>query len=327
MAKILPFSHAPTAEDEARQWVIRIDRSKLSVEERSQLHQWLAADPRHGELLDLHAKLWHAAEKARAPARPARAAAANTSYWVHGGRAAGVALACAAALAVWYGPFGAGQDKANVLQTAAGQHQRYAASDGSHIELNTRSKAIVNYAPRQRQVELVSGEGFFEVAKDKNRPFTVVAGSTTVQAIGTRFSVHRRANGQVDVVVSEGVVQVTQRDGKAKQARLEAGQALAARPDRLELEKLTPVKVAQRLAWQQGRVTFDETPLSSALEEVSRYAVKPITLGDARAASVKVSGSFSTTNIDAFLRTLELGFGLKVENRPKAYVVVSAGKA
>jgi len=334
MADVLPFSRASSPDEQARQWIIRIDRAKLSADEHTELHAWLAQDPRHGELLDQHAKLWHAAGKARVQASAAGAQAANRPYWKYRGAAAGGVAASVAALAIWFGPFNAGRDPSPVLQTAAGQHQRFAMSDGSQIELNTKSRAIVHYQPLQRQIVLVDGEGYFEVAKDERRPFTVVAGATTVRAVGTRFSVRRRANGDVDVVVSEGIVQVSQGDSKgkadaapfARAARLVAGQSLAANPASFAIVPVTSEKMSQLLAWQHGRVTFDETPLSFALEEMSRYAATPMTPGDARAASIKISGSFSTNNVDAFLRTLELGFGLKIQRRPDGQVVVVASR-
>jgi transmembrane sensor len=209
------------------------------------------------------------------------------------------------------------------LQTATGQHRRFAMNDGSQIELNTHSRAIVRYAPAQRDIVLVDGEGYFEVAKDRNRPFTVIAGNTSVRAVGTRFSVQRRADGRVDVIVSEGVVQVTQ---QALHAQVAANEALAAADGKLAVTKVNPEKIARLMAWQQGRVDFDATPLSAALAEMNRYAATPMTAGDAGAAAVRVSGSFSTQNVDAFRRSLELGFGLKVIKRGDGYVILSRSR-
>jgi transmembrane sensor len=328
MGTILPFSNESTPEEEAQQWIIRIDRAKLSADERARLRAWLARDPRHGQLLDEHAKLWHAAGKARAVEPAAPAMAANNPSWRHRGAAAGVLAASIAAIAVWFVPANTSHDPSQVLQTAMGQHQRYAMNDGSHIELNTKSRAVVRYEKARREIVLAAGEGWFEVAKDKSRPFTVVAGNTSVRAVGTRFSVHRAENGKVDVVVSEGIVQVTQQTGTAPamQARLVAGEALAATAGKLAVSQVSTEKMAQLLAWQQGRVTFDDTPLAAALAEMSRYGATPMTAGDPRAASVKVSGSFATNNVDAFLRAIELGFNLKIVKRGEAYVIVSRSK-
>lgn len=324
MGKVLPFSSAATPEEEAQQWIVRIDRARLSVDERTQLRDWLARDPRHGKLLDEHARIWHAAGKAHAAASPLATPAARPA-WVRRGAGFGAMAAGVAALVFWFGPV---RDSSPVLQTATGQHHRFAMNDGSHIELNTQSRAIVHFAPSHREIVLVDGEGYFEVAHDRNRPFTVVAGSTTVRAVGTRFSVQRRADGQVDVIVSEGVVQVTQRARQddavpVLQTRLVAGETLAATSAKLAVAQVSREKIARLMAWQQGRIDFDDTPLAAALAEMNRYAATPMRAGDAAAASVKVSGSFSTGNVDAFLRSLELGFDLQVVKGDDGYVIRS----
>lgn len=334
MGDVLPFPDDASPEEVARQWVIRIDRAPLMAEERAELHAWLARDSRHGELLDHYAKFWHAAGKTAARTKPRAEKAANGPYWKLAG-AASMLAAAAASVVIWSGMPGQERDEASVLQTAVGQHQRFAMKDGSRIELNTKSKAIVDYRPSQRQIILVDGEGYFEVAKNKARPFTVVAGTTTVRAVGTQFSVRRRGDGKVDVVVTEGVVQVTQHEKGEKpgigallrEARLVAGQSLTSNLASFAIAPVSRKKIAQMLAWQKGRVSFDETPLSSALEEMSRYVAVPIVAGDSGAASVRISGAFATDNVDAFLQTLERGFNLKIQKRDGKYIVFSRRKA
>lgn len=143
----------------------------------------------------------------------------------------------------------------------------------------------------------------------------------------------RRADGQVDVIVSESIVQVTQRarpDDAAPvlQTRLVAGESLAATSGKLAVDRVSTENIAQLMAWQQGRINFDDTPLAIALAEMNRYAATPMRAGDAAAAAalVKVSGSFSTGNVDAFLLSLELSFDLQVVKRGDGYVILSRSR-
>lgn len=145
----------------------------------------------------------------------------------------------------------------------------------------------------------------------------------------------RRADGQVDVIVSESIVQVTQRarpDDAAPvlQTRLVAGESLAATSGKLAVDRVSTEKIAQLMAWQQGRINFDDTPLATALAEMNRYAATPMRAGDAAAAAaaalIKVSGSFSTGNVDAFLLSLELGFDLQIVERGDGYVILSRSR-
>jgi hypothetical protein len=79
--------------------------------------------------------------------------------------------------------------------------------DGSHVTLNTASRVRVELTAGERRIDLDQGEAFFEVAKDKNRPFVVRAGDKRVIAVGTKFSVLRE-DSDVRVVVTEGTVRV-----------------------------------------------------------------------------------------------------------------------
>src|SRR5690606_31765771 len=80
--------------------------------------------------------------------------------------------------------------------------------DGSIMTLNTLSRAKVRFDHKERIVYLESGEAHFEVAKNKDRPFSVYAEKGRITAVGTAFSV-RIDEESVNVAVSEGSVEVT----------------------------------------------------------------------------------------------------------------------
>jgi len=329
MGEVLDFSGAATPEEQAQQWIVRIDRARLTAGERAELQAWLARDPRHGELLDLYAKLWHAAGKTGTQTTAAGNGEPRSRSGYHRKRIAVGLAASVAALTFWFGPFRASDDAPRMLQTAVGQHERFGMSDGSQVELNTRSRVQVRYGADLRGIELLEGEGLFDVAKDRSRPFIVKAGATSVRAVGTRFSVRKRSDASVEVVVHEGVVSVSQAGanggaGRLPSATLRAGQTLAAEPAGFKLAALDPQQLARRLAWQDGRVDFDDASLAAVLQEMNRYADVPFRLGDDKLASIRISGSFATADIDGFVRMLEQGFGLQVERGRSAYAVKAA---
>src|SRR3546814_12357098 len=75
---------------------------------------------------------------------------------------------------------------------------------------------------KSRNVVLREGEAWFQVARDKSRPFVVEAGKVRVQAVGTAFSVRRDENG-ASVFVTEGVVEIWVDGDRAQRRRLSAG--------------------------------------------------------------------------------------------------------
>lgn len=330
---VMNFERTPQAEEQARQWVVRIDASPLSAEERKQLQQWLAEDPNHPRLLDEHALLWATASRARFPAAgsaaepAARRAVAPRWAW-----AAGALGSAALAGVLWlnmpWAPSGdAGRSMVATYKTAVGEPRPVPLPDGSRTELNAASTLRVAYSAERRRVVLERGEGLFEVAKDRHRPFEVVAGDTVVRAVGTRFLVQRHADGRAEVTVYEGIVEVMRagaaeaRNG-AQPLRLGVGQVAVSAERHVLLAQAEPLAMGRKLAWQQGRIEFDRTPLAEALEEVNRYSAVPIRVGEAALHEMQVSGSFSTQDIPVFLRSLEQGFGLRAERSADGWVLL-----
>jgi transmembrane sensor len=339
MQKVVPIDSASSAEAQAREWIVRIDAGALDAEARARLTAWLAEDVRHAELLDTHALLWSAAGRAKFPAA---AEAANEPFTSHGRSNArwrgplAVALgSLAAAAAVFFAlpDFGGGHQPQSTFNTALGQHRPVELQDGSSVHLNTASSMTVNFSKEKRRVLLERGEGYFAVAKDASRPFEVTAGSTVVRAVGTRFTVRRLDNGGAEVVVYEGIVEVKHlADGPdqvhagtsvtdQQPIRLGVGQAAMEFKDKTVLRSLDEPELHRELAWQQDRIVFENTPLSDAVDQVNRYSNIRLVISDPTLADVPVSGAFSTQDIPVFLRSLERGFGLRVQQRSGQYEI------
>lgn len=322
---VIPMPASDSTEAQAREWIARIDHRPLSAAEREDLRQWLAESPANKALLDSYALLWSVAAKAKFPAPEQRA----REFQPHGPRRrrwiAASAVACTALFVagVALGPALLQQPDAGIsaLATAIGEHREHKLADGSTVHLNTASAARVSYAKDKRRVVLESGEGFFAVAKDRSRPFEVVAGRALVRAIGTQFSVRRIDKQQVEIIVFEGVVEVVNLDNAKTPLRMRAGEAATDTSSRVVMRSLNERDLQRELGWQHDRIVFERTPLSAAIDEVNRYSRTPLVLKDSSLEGVLVSGSFSTHDIPVFLRSLESGFGLRVDSGASGYSI------
>jgi transmembrane sensor len=116
--------------------------------------------------------------------------------------AASGALVLVIAGAVWWQT-----ERFPIYTTEIGERRSITLTDGSTVDLNARSRVRVEFAKKERRVELLDGQALFQVTKDKNRPFIVSSGNATVRAVGTQFDVYRRTNGTT-VTVLEGRVAV-----------------------------------------------------------------------------------------------------------------------
>lgn len=91
--------------------------------------------------------------------------------------------------------------------TSIGEQRSIVLTDGSTVDLNSRSKVRIRYTDNERDVELIEGQALFRVAKDHSRPFIVQANGTRVRAVGTQFDVYRKTVGTT-VTVVEGRVAI-----------------------------------------------------------------------------------------------------------------------
>ncbi len=212
-------------------------------------------------------------------------------------RAAVVLLGALTTLLVWRGY------TQTHLATAVGEVRRAPLADGSHVTLDTRSRIAVRYEPDTRLVVLESGEALFEVAKNAKRPFVVQAGNVRVRAVGTAFVVRRRSDDDVDVTVTQGVVDVWRETNSPEPAvRLRAGSHASATPTEITApSELSPVKLLEAVAWTSGVIDLNGQTLGEAAAEFNRYNRQIVVISDARLAAQTVVGRFEATNPRAFV--------------------------
>lgn len=208
--------------------------------------------------------------------------------------------------------------------TSRGEMLRIALSDGSVVNLNTASRIDVQFTPEARTVFLDGGEVLFDVAKDAKRPFVVVAGETRVRAVGTAFTVRRDSARPVDVMVSEGVVEVSQdRIGQAP-VRLSEGMRatvdpMAAKP--IEPTSITAEAIEQQLYWRDGKIAFSDSTLAAAAAEFARYNDERIVIADPELADEAITGLFVANDPQGFAEAVAESLGLVARTEGKTIIL------
>lgn len=286
-------------DDEALEWVARQAAKALDEGERATFDAWYAASPRHqGAYLRASAiqhslnqmsfqenlrpgpqvghDKWHDEVQSHAEAAPTEPAQ-HTHNW----RRLLVSSALAAGLAaVAFSGLGPEAVDRTLLQTAQGEFRKVPLTDKSVVSINSASHVEVELTKSERRVLLKNGEAWFEVAKDKAKPFIVSAGDVRVRAVGTAFAV-RRHQGGADVLVTEGVVEVWSEKGAAPKTRMAAGgQAFVSdgAPDIVVTRDLGEVE--RRLAWRTGQLVFRNEILADAVADFNRYNARQLVIVD-----------------------------------------------
>ncbi|MFB9109466.1 FecR family protein [Flavobacterium gyeonganense] len=202
----------------------------------------------------------------------------------------------------------------NTLSTPTGGQYNIVLADGTKVYLNTVSsiKYPTRFNGKERIVEL-EGEAYFEVAKNKNKPFIVKSDTQTIEVLGTHFNVHAYHNEpSVKTTLLEGSVAVTSKDQKAV---LKPGEQsnVTANVSRITIRK---VDIEAAIAWKNGRFKFDNADLKTVMKQLERwYGIKVEYRGDV--SDVRFNGgTFMNKNLSEVLKVLELSnIKFKVEGK------------
>ncbi len=333
-------------ETEAADWLARRAGSHWHAADAAALAAWLQRDTAHRVAWLRLEAAWHesgrlhalgaGSEAGQCPPRasspatlqPRNAASARPLHHRSGGRRLAIAASVVLAAVLGAGVVWTWQQRPTPLvrhfATAVGQLDSAHLDDGSHATLSSNSAIEVAMSPHERQIRLLGGEAFFEVAKDRTRPFVVAAGARRVVAVGTRFAV-RRGDGTLHVVVTEGVVRLESPTPDGTQGEdsllLPAGSIADAGPGGVTVRRATLAEAERSVEWRSGRLAFDDTPLAEAAADFNRYNTRQLVLGDAEVAKLRIGGNFLWSNPDGFVRLLESGFGVRAEVRGEQTVL------
>lgn len=202
----------------------------------------------------------------------------------------------------------------NTLSTPTGGQYNIVLADGTKVYLNAVSsiKYPTQFNGDQRIVEL-DGEAYFEVAKNKNKPFIVKSGDQDIEVLGTHFNVHAYDNESVvKTTLLEGSVAVSYKNQKAI---LKPGQQSNV-SDKFTKIAIKQVDTEAAIAWKNGRFKFDNADLKTVMRQLERwYGIKVEYRGDV--SDVRFNGgTFMNKNLSEVLKVLELSnIKFKVEGK------------
>lgn len=339
--------------EEAAEWFVELNTDDVDVATRRHFDAWLRASPEHVRAFLEMLPLWDEAAALPLDANttpeqliawascgdnvialhtashePSTGEAAPRSWqWTRGWLAASVVLCALSIGIVWsYRSM-----RYPTYATALGEQRSLQLADGSTVQLNARSRIRIHYSDGRRDIDLLSGQALFHVAKDPGRPFVVRSGGTEVRAVGTQFDVYKKTGGVV-VTVIEGRVAVSggERSGSGanlpSQNNMETKSYLAAGEQATvlaaDIQKNAHANVSEAIAWTKRQLVFDYTPLNEVAEEFNRYNQRHLQIDAPHLGDIKISGVFSSTDSASLVRFLREQPGVKVIESEHAIHIV-----
>lgn len=325
----------------AAHWLVREAEPDFSAEDARALADWRAQDLRHDRAyLDLQS-LWstlpelrHLAERypLADTAEPAGPVAANDDdsdrparrgalrfLWAGGVAAAAAAVAFVALPALFQAPAPA------IYATDVGQISEIVLEDGSVATLAPKSGIAVTFSDDLRHIDLTSGEAFFKVTGNRERPFVVRTGASAVRVVGTQFNV-RRGPDTVQVAVLQGSVQIRESAADAPDRPLDT----LNRGDRADVTVGTRGRVAVSklgrsdggaqfgdivAGWRKGWLVYDDARLGDIVADMNRYYRPGVTVSDPHLEGLRVTASFKAAEIPQFVSSLDRLFPVTVDQQ------------
>ena len=328
-----PQSPQVALAEEAARWCVRLCEGEMKGIARAQFTRWLTSDPAHRAAFDQAVEAWQevgAAEgtseilalRVEALESLRRAQRTGAGRQVLGIKTRWV-LAASVVVALLFGIVAQRYPSSQLYSSGTGQRRNVTLADGSSMSLDASSEVLVRYSAAQRTLQLLRGRAKFQVARDPGRPFLVRAADRQVVATGTMFSVEI-VQKEVQVILYQGHVSVTGPDRMP--TALVAGDELIA-PISLAQVHIETANVARSLSWESDQLEFVDEPLASAVERVNRYARTPIAIGDAAAASERISGVFTAGDTRAFIEGITAVSAVKAEEHDGQEVLWVSGRA
>jgi transmembrane sensor len=163
----------------------------------------------------------------------------------------------------------------NTLSTPKGKQYQVVLPDNSKVWLNAASsiRYPTAFVGNERRVE-ITGEAFFDVSKDKTKPFRVaiVAGAvrSEVEVLGTHFNVNAYENEEVvKTTLVEGKVKVLSKVN-GQEAMLKPGQQ-ASLSQAVQSIPVQSVDVEEVVAWKNNFFVFNDLTIQAVMRQLARW--------------------------------------------------------
>ena len=212
----------------------------------------------------------------------------------------------------------------NTIATPRGGQYQLVLEDGTKVWLNAASsiKFPTHFAGSQRAVD-ITGEVYFEVAKNKNMPFIVRTQNQQIEVLGTHFNVNSYTDeAKETTTLLEGSVKVA----KLKNGAVQVGASKIISPGQeaslTSADKaisVNPADLEAAVSWKNGYFKFDKADIQTVMRQISRWYNVDVKYNGEISADLFVGKIKRTEDIAGVLRILELS---KINTSVKGRTIV-----
>lgn len=196
------------------------------------------------------------------------------------------------------------------VEVPTGERMTLMLADGTSVTLNSETTLAYPevFGRRHREVKLVRGEAFFDVAKDERAPFTVTSEDVTVSVLGTQFDINTYGhNSSTIVYLKEGSVRLTEHvSGESHQYLLQPGDLFNASRSTGYCSIGHDVPSSKIEGWMHNRYQFVDAPLADVIKFLERHYGMSFRVEDTELYRYTYTMSFYNESIDDIMAAMRL---------------------
>ena len=215
----------------------------------------------------------------------------------------------------------------NIITTPRGGQYQLTLSDGTKVWLNAASslRFPAAFAGKERKVEL-TGEGYFEVAKNASMPFKVdVAGKGEVEVLGTYFNINSYTDEPtINTTLLEGKVKLTpvqNSELRTQNSELLSPGQQAQLNNSGQINFNENVNMDEVVAWKNGKFVFENADIRSIMRQLERWYDVEVSFNSSITTEEFVGITSRNVNVSQILKMLEKTGAVKFEIEGKRIIV------
>ncbi len=190
-------------------------------------------------------------------------------------------------------------------------------ADGSKVWLNKGATLTYpsEFSNETRNVTL-EGEAFFEITKNKEKPFIVEMKNTTVEVLGTSFNINSQ-NSNTEVTVATGKVKVSNKQ-VSKSEIITLGYSANVSNNSVKKYKTDNVNYQ---SWKTGVFTFNEAKIAKVIKDLNTYYKKQIVIENLQNIEGSLTANFEKEKLQNIIDVINLTCDIQIINESDIYTI------
>ena len=199
------------------------------------------------------------------------------------------------------------------ISNPSGVRSELVLPDSSKVWLNAESSIsyTIPFNRSTRDVKLV-GEAFFEVKRDKHKPFIVESGQVNVKVLGTRFNYKAFPEDSImEVVLEEGKVKLSSKGADSEKGIIMKPGERAIVNKTTKHTTVSHGNVENFIGWHEGKLILDQSTLQEVAKRLERWYGVEVKIIDPDIRNYRISTTFENESLNQILSMLELALPIK----------------